>query len=88
MLRDFLDKNNLPYENRRKFIQSIEKLKNEKVEIFLGNHLENNKTEEKLEILEKNGYEENPFIKNSREEWEAFLEERMLKIKRIIDENL
>lgn len=83
--RDFLDKHNLPYKNRNKFVNSINKLKNEKVELFLGNHLENNKTEEKLAMLGKS--EINPFIYNSQQEWNAYLNERMNLITRIIDNN-
>ncbi len=84
--RDFLEKYNLPFENRQKYIASINKIKEEKVEIFLGNHLQNNKTEEKLKLLEYQ--KENPFIANSQEEWTLFLEERLSLINKIIDQNL
>ena len=74
------------FENRQKYIASINKIKEEKVEIFLGNHLQNNKTEEKLKLLEYQ--KENPFIANSQEEWTLFLEERLSLINKIIDQNL
>lgn len=80
--KDFLTEHNLPFENRQKFVDSIYKIKNEKVEIFLGNHLGNNRTEEKLALLDK--VKENPFIANSQSEWNSFLEERLNLITRII----
>ena len=84
--KDFLTKNNLPFENRQKFIDSINKIKNEKVELFLGNHLANNHTEEKLSLL--NTQTENPFIQNSQQEWEQFLDSRLTLINNIIQYNL
>lgn len=84
--RSFLEEHGLPFDNRQKFIDSIKKLSGEKVEIFLGNHLENNRTEEKLKKLKEQ--QENPFIVNSKEEWDAFLDERMSAINRVISQNL
>ncbi len=86
LVREFLTKHNLPFESRQKFVESIHKLQGEKVEIFLGNHLENNRTEEKLGKL--NIQKENPFIENSQAEWNLFLEERLSKINSIIENNL
>ena len=87
--RDFMVKNNLPFENRQKFIDSISKIKGEKVELFLGNHLQNNRTEEKLKLLEEQTDQtENPFIRNSQEEWNQFLEARLALINKIIEEDL
>lgn len=83
LTREFLEKHNLPFENRQKFTDSIEKLKKEKVEIFLGNHLENNRTEEKLSRLGVSS--ENPFIKNSPSEWNAFLDSRIQRLNEIIN---
>ena len=83
--KDFLEKHNLPFENRQKFIESIKKLKEERVELFLGNHLENNKTEQKLKMLETST--ENPFITNSQNEWNAFLDERLCRLTTIINNN-
>lgn len=84
--KDFLTKHRLPFENRQKMIDSINKIKGEKVEIFLGNHLQNNRTEEKLSLL--NTQKENPFIQNSQEEWDQFLDGRLKLINNIIKENL
>ena len=84
--REFMSENNIPVENRKKFIDSINKIKNEKVELFLGNHLENNNTEEKLSVLKES--KSNPFIENSQKEWETFLESRLELINKIIDQNL
>ena len=86
LLKAFLQEHNLPFENRRMFIESINKIKNEKVEIFLGNHLENNNTEEKL--IKHESSDINPFIANSKKEWNLFLEERLSKINQIIEQNL
>lgn len=79
----FLDAHSLPYENRQKYIDGINKIINEKVELFLGNHLDNNRTEEKLALLDT--AEENPFITNSPEEWREFLEKRLSRINEIIE---
>ena len=83
--KDFLVEHNLPFECRQKMIDSIYKIKNEKVEIFLGNHLENNRTEEKLQALKT--AKTNPFIENSQKEWESFLEARLELVHQIIDKD-
>ena len=49
----FLEEHNLPFDYRQKMMDSLHKLKNEKVELFLGNHLPNNHTEEKLSAEER-----------------------------------
>ena len=67
---------------RAAFSSMILYAKTEKVELFLGNHLENNKTEEKLKLLET--AEENPFIANSQSEWEAYLDERLKRVHEVI----
>lgn len=72
--RDFIEKNNLSFDCRQKYIDSVDKIIGERVDLFMGNHLGNNNTEEKLAILETS--EENPFLKNSQGEWTAFLEAR------------
>lgn len=56
------------------------------VELFLGNHLKDNKTEEKLSKLECS--EVNPFIENSQKEWSLFLEKRLSLINWIIEQGL
>ena len=47
MRREFLDKYGLDYGCRDAFINAMERLKNEKVDIFLGNHMQHNHTLEK-----------------------------------------
>ena len=47
MCREFLDKYGLSYDCREKFIAAMDRLKNEKVDIFLGNHMQHNDTKGK-----------------------------------------
>lgn len=84
--KDFMLEHNLPFSNRNKMIDSINKIKNEKVELFLGNHLNNNNTEQKLAMLES--CDVNPFIANSQQEWNDFLDKRLSLINRIIEQDL
>ena len=70
--REFMLENGIPFEMRDKYFASLKKIRTEKVEIFLGNHLGNNRTEEKLAMLDTAAL--NPFIENSQSEWEAFLD--------------
>ena len=85
LTRDFLSEHNLPFENRQKFMNSVKRLQKEKVDIFLGSHLENNNTEEKLSILRSS--DENPFLLNGQAEWNTFLDGRLKRIMQIINEN-
>ena len=55
----------------------------ERVDVFVGNHVWNNNTDKKIAALDT--AEKNPFIQIG--EWEAFLDERMSAIKKIIAEN-
>ena len=58
------------YEGAREdYLNSVERLMNEKVDVFIGNHCWNNNTDGKAEIL-KHG-ENNPFIDSN--EWQKFL---------------
>ena len=82
----FLEEHKLPFDCRQKMLDSIRKLRKEKVEIFLGNHLGNNRTEEKLNMLDT--AEKNPFIEGSQKEWEDFLDSRAVVVQKIIAENL
>ena len=54
MCREFLDKYGLPYSLREDFKASMRRLNGERVDIFLGNHMQQNKTDEKAKKL-KNG---------------------------------
>ena len=50
---DFLNKYSLPYTLREDFVRSMKRLNEERVEIFLGNHMQHNHTEKKAELLKK-----------------------------------
>lgn len=80
LTRDFLYQNRLPLTRRHSFLSSIERLKQEKVEIFLGNHVQNNHTEAKLIAQEQDGV--NHFL--TPEEWIPFLNERKARTEAII----
>ncbi|MBQ5746873.1 MAG: MBL fold metallo-hydrolase [Clostridia bacterium] len=84
--KDFILENNLTFDHRQKMLDSIKRIKSEKVELFIGNHLHNNNTEEKLNAMATSKI--NPFIENSQAEWEAFLDSRAEMAKKIIEENL
>lgn len=49
--RDFLDKYGLPYTLREDYVRSMRRLNEEKVDIFLGNHMQHNHTKEKAELV-------------------------------------
>lgn len=68
MCREFLDKYGLSYDCREKFIAAMDRLKNEKVDIFLGNHMQHNHTMEKAQKL-KDG---NPHAFINPDEWQAY----------------
>ena len=86
LYKAFLEEHNLSFDCRQKMLDSLHKLKKEKVSLFLGNHLSNNRTEEKLNML--GTAEKNPFIEGSQEQWEAFLDSRLTVVQKIIAENL
>lgn len=67
-------------ENRKKYIQSIERLEKIEVEIFLGNHVGNNQTEKKLRQV-ANG-DSDAFL--APDEWKSFLTGRKECLKQII----
>jgi len=59
---DYLDDiGDTEHRMRDVYLQSLAKVRNQKVELFLGNHCVNNDTLEKAKLLE-NGCKENPFI--------------------------
>ena len=51
MCREFLDKYGLSYECREDFINAMDRLKDEPVDIFLGNHMQHNNTLAKYEKI-------------------------------------
>lgn len=81
--REFIETYKRSYDARDDYFNSIRKIRGEKVEIFLGNHLGNNRTEEKLAKLDAAAL--NPFIENSQKEWEAFLDGRRLALEALIE---
>ena len=60
------------------YLKSIDSVINERVDIFLGNHTENNKFFEKLDILNKTGSNE-CFIDEN--EWKAYLNSKKEELK-------
>ena len=80
MRRDFLDKNGLDDSCRYAFLRSVERMMQEDVDIFLGNHVGNNDTLGKGAIVREG--KGNPFLHTNRE-WHAFLDtlkERMVML--------
>ena len=68
MCKEFLDKYNLPYSLRDDFVKSMLRLNEEKVDIFLGNHMQHNKTESKAALL-KSG---NKYAYVDDSEWQPY----------------
>ncbi len=58
---------------RDTYIKSIDSVINERVDLFLGNHCENNRTLEKAELL-KNRNDPNPFLDST--EWKTYLQRK------------
>ena len=67
--KSWLEKYGCSWLNRGLYFESVERLKREHVDIFLGNHAWNNGTKENSEIMEKTGV--NLFIDDTK--WPAFL---------------
>lgn len=70
MRRAFLDRYGLSYACREQFITSMERLKQERVDLFLGNHMQHNATEQKYAELQAG--DRKAFIQP--EEWAAYAE--------------
>ena len=51
LCKEFLDKYDLPYTLREDFVNSMLRLNEEHVDIFLGNHMQHNHTERKAELI-------------------------------------
>lgn len=74
MQKDFLlDIGDTTFETRRIYLNSLAKVRDQKVELFLGNHCVNNRTLEKAEMI-RNGCKENPFINST--EWSEYLDSK------------
>lgn len=66
----FLHKNRCSWLNRGLYFRSVERLKKEHVDIFLGNHSWNNHTRENYALMQETGV--NPFVDDSK--WLPYLE--------------
>lgn len=77
----FLEKYKLPKTCRQEFLEGLNKVRNEKVEIFVGNHVWNNNTREKAAELTEDF---NPFI--NEKEWTPFIDGCIEKIKKLMME--
>lgn len=51
LCKEFLEKYDLPYTLREDFVNSMLRLNEEHVDIFLGNHMQHNHTERKAELI-------------------------------------
>ncbi len=80
LVRKFLDDRKLPDDSREKFLNSVNRLLQEKVDVFIGNHVGNNNTDKKIEMLGKT--KTNPFIVPG--EWQEFLTKRKERVTEII----
>ncbi|MCI8416990.1 MAG: MBL fold metallo-hydrolase [Lachnospiraceae bacterium] len=65
--------------------ESLDKVMDQQVDIFLGNHTENNRTLEKAEEMTK-GAQVNPFV--DREEWRKYLEKKKEELHAFIKRQL
>ena len=80
LVKAYLEKYNISRDVRNTFRESILKIRDEDVEVFVGNHVGNNNTEGKIAMLGSSA--ENPFIDPA--EWKKFLDSRIAKVDEII----
>ena len=74
MRKDFLlDIGDTTFKTRQIYLDSLAKVHDQKVELFLGNHCSNNRTLEKAQLLSE-GCKDNPFINST--EWQSFLDQK------------
>ena len=78
--KKYMKDNGIPEEMRERFLAGIERLKGERVEIFLGNHVPNNDTAGKLAKVAAG--DKDAFI--CPEEWIPFLESRASALRDLI----
>ena len=71
--RQYLIKNDVPFSMRRQFLASIEYLKGEHVDLFVGNHAGQNRTRENSALLKENPAV-NPFVDKTGGTWLKFLD--------------
>ena len=80
--KPFLDKRDIPYRMRGVFLESIQRLKNEHVDVLVGNHASQDKTKEAYEIIASGG--KNPHIDSSK--WLKFLAKCEKHLESVIEE--
>lgn len=78
----YMNKRDVPYLCRGLFLDSIERLLEEKVDVFIGNHASQNRTCEKYDKMQSS--ETNPFI--NPEEWGKFLNRTRAAMIRVMDQ--
>ena len=83
MKTDFLKERGLPTDCRQKFLDGLDRVQNEKVDIVLGNHASQNDTEGKLARLSKE--DKNPFIDSA--EWGRFIDSCRKRMDRLQEED-
>lgn len=79
--KEYLTRTGEPFENRQKYFDSLDKVENEKVDIFIGNHVKNNDTDIKLRQAETS--EQNPFIDPTA--WKKFIQKCRQGLKDLIE---
>ena len=82
MKMKFLREYGLTAECRQQFLDGVERLKDEPVEVMVGNHLGNYDAMGKLRLRSKNPDGENPFVRPG--EWKRFLLERAETVRELI----
>jgi len=80
--KDYLDQRGLPYSQRDQFFESVERLREEHVDVFLGNHSWQNQTRETYE--KSLTCAENPFVDSTR--WGIFLDKCKRHLEQVIAE--
>ena len=80
--KDYIEKRNLSYGLRDLFFESVERLRGEHVDIFVGNHAWHNNTKERYALMQTS--DTNPFIDDTL--WGAFLDKVENQLKAIIEE--
>ena len=80
LVKAYLEKYNVPREVRNTFRESLLRVREEEVEVHVGNHVGNNNTEGKIKLLPTS--EKNPFLDSS--DWKRFIDSRIAKIDEII----
>ena len=80
--KSYIDRHMLPFSLRADYLASLERLRGESVDIFIGNHTWNNKTRENYESMQGDP-SVNPFIDSTK--WRSFLDRCEEKLCAMID---